>query len=309
MFSCIAMPGNTSPETISIQDNTLWGDFPPKIYENEIKELPPGTGFVVLPEVVVPEFIVVHAGHPTNTSAPQYWVPFKEYIKNVASGEIYANWPEETLRANILAIMSFTLNRVFTEWYRNQGYNFTITSTTALDQSYSHGRNIFTEISNVVDSLFTTYITRPNIRQPLFAQYCDGRRVTCPNWLNQWGSKYLGDQGHDAVSILRNYYGSDIYLMNANKVAGVPSSYPGTALQTGATGPNVRTIQEQLNAISNNFPAIPKIRVDGDFGEETRNAVMAFQRIFNMPQSGIVDFSTWYRISHIYVAVTGLAKL
>ena len=300
---------DSSPETIIIPDNTLWGHFPPKVYEDEVKELPPSSGFVVLPEVVVPEFIVVHGGHPTNRNAPKYWVPFKDYIKNVASSEIYANWPTETLKANILAIISFTLNRVFTEWYRNQGHDFTITNSTAVDQAFTQGRNIFTEISDVVDNLFNTYITRPNIRQPLFAQYCDGRRVTCPNWLSQWGSKYLGDQGYDAVSILRRYYGSDIYLANAPKVAGVPSSFPGTPLQTGSSGAEVRMIQEQLNTISNNFPAIPKIRVDGAFGEETRNAVLTFQRIFNMPQSGIVDFPTWYRISGIYVAVARLATL
>jgi len=253
--------------------------------------------------------MIVHGGHPTNTSAPTYWVPFKDYIKNVASSEIYANWPEETLKANILAIISFTLNRVFTEWYRNKGHDFTITNSTAVDQAYNHGRNIFTEISMVVDEIFTTYITRPGIRQPLFAQYCDGRRVTCPNWLSQWGSKHMGDQGYDAVSILRRYYGSDIYLASAPKVEGIPSSFPGTSLQTGSSGPDVRTIQEQLNTISNNFPAIPKLRVDGIFGEETRNAVMTFQRIFDIPQSGIVDFPTWYRISGIYVAVARLAAL
>lgn len=293
---------------VQIEDNTLWGVFPPKIPEDEVKELPAGEGFVVLPEVVIPEYIVVHTGQPENTSAPNYWVQFKDYIKNVASCEIYANWPEETLKANVLSIISFTLNRVYTEWYRNKGYNFTITNSTAFDQAFNYGRNIFDEISNVVDSIFNTYITRPGIRQPLFTQYCDGQRVTCPNWLSQWGSKYLGDQGYDAVSILRNYYGSDIYLMGAESVAGVPSSFPGTALQTGSSGPAVRTIQEQLNAISNNYPAIPKSRVDGVFGEGTRDAVLAFQKIFKIPQSGIVDFATWYRISDIYVAVARLAE-
>ena len=262
---------------------------------------------MVLPEVVIPEFIVVHAGRPTDASAPNYYVPFKDYIKNVACCEIYANWPEETLKANIWAIISLTLNRVYTEWYRGQGFNFTITNSTAFDQAFTYGRNIFDEISNVVDNIFNSYITRPGIRQPLFTQYNDGKRVNNPGWLSQWGSKYLGDQGRDAVSILKNYYGPNIYLENANKVAGVPSSYAGTPLQTGSVGPDVRTIQEQLNAISNNYPAIPKVRVDGIFGPETRNAVIEFQKIFNMPQTGIVDFATWYRISFIYVAVAGLA--
>ncbi|MCL2859909.1 MAG: peptidoglycan-binding protein [Oscillospiraceae bacterium] len=300
---------NKTTERIQIEDNTLWGDFPLKIPEDAVKELPPPTGFVVLPQVVIPEYIVVHAGVPDDTSAPNYYVPFKDYIKNVASSEVYANWPTETLVANILAILSLTLNRVYTEWYRGKGFNFTITNSTRFDQAFTYGRNIFDEISVIVDNIFNTYITKPEIRQPLFAQYNDGQRVNNPGWLSQWGSKYLGDQGYDHMSILRNYYGNSIFLANANSVAGVPSSYPGTALQTGSSGSNVTIIQEQLNAISNNYPAIPKMRVDGIFGPQTRDAVITFQGIFNMPQSGIVDFSTWYRISHIYVAVAKLAEM
>ncbi|MCL2547310.1 MAG: peptidoglycan-binding protein [Oscillospiraceae bacterium] len=191
-----------------------------------------------------------------------------------------------------------------TEWYRGQGYDFTITSTTQLDQKYTPGRNVFEEISRVVDDIFTTYITRPGIRQPLFAQYCDGRRVSCPNWMSQWGSKDLGDRGFAAIDILRRFYGSDIYLQQAEQVAGIPLSWPGTPLQTGSSGQYVRVIQEQLNRIGDNFPAIPKLRVDGVFGPATREAVETFQHIFHMPSDGIVNFATWYRISHIYVAVT-----
>jgi hypothetical protein len=209
----------------------------------------------------------------------------------------------------VLAIISFTLNRVYTEWYRGKGYDFTITSTTEFDQKFVYGRNFFSEISNIVDYLFTTFITRPGIRQPLLTQYCNGSTVTCPEWLSQWGSKMLGDQGYDAVQILRTYYGFDIFLMEAQRVAGIPVSYPGTPLQVGSVGPSVRTIQEQLNAISDKFPAIPKLRVDGIFGEQTRNAVMIFQQVFDLPQTGIVDFATWYRISIIYVAVERLAEL
>lgn len=183
-----------------------------------------------------------------------------------------------------------------------------ITYATAYDHFFVYGRNIYEEISNIVDEMFTTYVTRPGIRQPLFTQYCDGVRVTCPNWMSQWGSQELAEQGYSAVDILRYYYGDDIYLEQAEKVSGIPSSFPGN-LQSGDSGPNVRTIQEQLNAISNNYPAIPKIRVDGVFGEQTRDAVMAFQEIFNMPVSGIVDFPTWYQISGIYVAVEKLAEL
>ena len=302
--------GNNSQERIiSIDDHTLWGTFPPKTPEEEVKELPPSTGYVVLPNPVVPEFIVVHAGSPYDASAPNYWIRFADYIKNVASCEIYSTWPQETITANVLAILSFTLNRVYTEWYRGRGYNFTITNSTAFDQAFSYGRNIFREISTAVDNIFTTFITRPGIRQPLFAQYCDGRNTTCPTWLSQWGSKALGDQGYTALDILRSFYGYDIYLMQANKVDGVPVSYPGRALRVGSVGQNVRVVQEQLNAISNHYPAIPKLMVDGIFGQQTRNAVVTFQNIFRLTPDGVVGFNTWYRLSHIYVAVTRMAEL
>lgn len=296
-------------EVIPIYEHTLWGNFPPKTPEEEVKPLPPSMGYVVLPDPVVPEFIIVHAGTPSNTSAPNHWIPFKDYIKNVASCEIYATWPESTIKANVLAILSFTLNRVYTEWYRSKGYDFTITSSTAYDHAFSYGRNIYDEISVIVDDIFTTFVTREGIRQPLLTQYCDGKQVSCPNWMTQWGSKNLGDQGYSAINILKNFYGQDIYLMEAEKVAGVPSSFPGTNLQVGSTGPAVRTIQEQLNAISNNYPAINKNRVDGIFGQQTRTAVEKFQDIFRLPSTGIVDFATWYKISYIYVSVTKMAEL
>jgi hypothetical protein len=301
--------GVNVPESIVIPPHTLWYEYPPKIPEDPVKPLPEGQEFVVLPEPVVPETVIVHDGPPNDPNAPNYYVSFTDYIKNVACNEIYSTWPVEAIEANVLAIISFTMNRIYTEWYRNMGYSFTITSTTAYDQKFVYGRNFFSEISNIVDYLFTTFITKPGIRQPLLTQYCNGSTVTCPEWLSQWGSKTLGDQGLDAVQILRTYYGFDIFLMEAKRVSGIPISYPGTPLQLGSVGPSVRTIQEQLNSISNNFPAIPKIRVDGIFGEETRNAVTIFQRIFDLPQTGIVDFATWYRISHIYVAVERLAEL
>jgi hypothetical protein len=297
-----------SERNIFILPHTLWQTFPPKIPEGSVKPLPDSDGFIVLPEPVIPEYIIVHDGVPSNTSAQNYYVPFKDYIKNVASCEIYSTWPVETLEANILAIISFTLNRVYTEWYRGKGYDFTITNSTAYDQAFVYGRNIFSEISEVVDYLFTTYITKPNIRQPLFTQYCNGSNVTCPGWLSQWGSKELGDRGYDAVEILRQYYGSEIYLAAAEQVSGVPLSYPGEALTLGSTGESVRTVQEQLNAISDNYPAIQKVREDGVYDEQTAGAVRRFQEIFDLPQSGIVDFGTWYQISNIYVAVEKLAE-
>jgi len=300
---------NSQERLISIREHTLWGTFPPKIPEEEVKELPPPLGHVVLPDPVVPEFIIVHDGLPNDASAPNYWIPFTDYIKNVASCEIYSNWPLETITANVLAILSFTLNRVYTEWYRGKGYNFTITSSTAYDHAFSYGRNIFSEISSVVDDIFTSFITRPGIRQPLLAQYCDGKNVACPNWMTQWGSKALGDQGYSAIDILKSFYGYDIYLMQARKVDGVPSSYPGTALQMGTVGEYVRVIQEQLNAVSDHYPAIPKLRVDGIFGEQTRIAVETFQDIFRLSSDGIVGFNTWYKLSYIYVSVTRMAEL
>jgi len=287
----------------------LWGDFPPKNPESAVKELPPSSGFVVLTEPVIPETIIVHDGIPTNSSAANYYVPFKDYIKNVASCEIYCTWPSNTIHANILAILSFTLNRVYTEWYRNKGFDFTITGSTAYDQAFSYGRTIFEDIAFVVDEIFTTYITKPNIRQPLLAQYCDGQRVICPDWLSQWGSKDLGEQGYSPIDILRYYYGNEVYISEAQKVEGIPLSFPGFNLLSGSVGEAVRTIQEQLNRISDNYPAIHKIKADGIYGETTNNAVKKFQEIFQLPVTGIVDFATWYSISNIYVAVNKMSEL
>jgi hypothetical protein len=301
--------GEPRAEIIEIKEHTLWGVFPPKIPEAEVKPLPRAGGFVVLPEPVVPEFVIVHLGVPDDTTAQNVWVPFKDYIKNVASCEIYSTWPQSTLRANILAILSFTLNRVYTEWYRGKGYNFTITNSTAYDHSFSYGRNIFSNISVIVDEIFTTYITKPEIQQPLFTQYCDGVRVQCEIGMHQWGSKDLGEHGLSYLEILKRYYGYEIYLTQAEAVEGVPISYPGIPLTIGSTGENVRVIQRQLNEISNNFPAIPKLRVDGIYGNMTQQAVRIFQQIFNLPQTGVVDFATWFEISNIYVAVTRLAEL
>jgi len=257
-------------------------------------------------EPVIPEFIVVHDGRPDDASAPNYWVRFKDYIKNVACSEIYSTWKTEAIKANVLAILSFTLNRVYTEWYRGKGYDFTVTSSTAFDQSFSYGRTIFEEIGVVVDDLFTTYITKEGIAQPLFTQYFDGRRVQCGG-LSQWGSQALGEQGWDAVSILRKYYGAEIYLKSAERVEGVPLSYGGEVLSPGSEGEAVRTIQEQLNRISQNYPAIPKAPADGIYGPATQAAVLEFQKIFHLPQTGSVDFAGWYEISNVYVAVTNMA--
>lgn len=295
------------PQSIDIPYPTLWGEFPPKIPEAAIKPLPLPTGLVVLPRPVVPEWVVVHAGVPSDTSAPNYTVGFKDYVKNVASSEIYSTWPREAIKANVLAICSFTMNRIYTEWYRGKGYDFTITNSTAYDQSFTYGRNIFQEVSNVVDEVFTTYISKPDIIQPLFTQYSDGRRVVREGWLSQWGSKELADQNYTALQILKNYYGYDIILKQAETVEGIPLSFPGTTLTLGSSGEAVQTIQRQLNAISNNFPAIPKVAADGVYGEQTQAAVKKFQEIFNLPVTGDVNFGTWYQISNIFVAVEKLS--
>lgn len=291
-----------------IPAHTLYGDYPPKIAEAEIKPVTE-TGEIVLSRVVVPEYIVVHDGSPRDSTATNYYVKYKDYIKNVASSEIYATWPENTIRANVLAIMSFTLNRVYTEWYRNKGYDFTITSSTAFDHKWIPERNIFDSISVIVDELFADYLSRPNVRQPILTQYCDGRRVSCPNWLTQWGSKALGDQGLTAIEILRYYYGDDMYINTAQEISGIPSSWPGYTLEQGASGEKVLQMQEQLRVISGAYPAIPKVEADGIYGPATAQAVEKFQSVFGLPVTGTVDYSTWYKISEIYVGVSRIAEL
>ena len=293
-------------ETIVIPDHTLYGDYPPKIPEDEIKPMDE-SGEIVLSRVVIPEYIIVHDGVPSDPTAANYYVRYRDYIKNVVSSEIYATWPESAIYANTLAIMSFTLNRVYTEWYRNKGYNFTITSSTAYDQKWIRSRNIYTNVDRLVDSIFANYLSRPGVRQPIFTSYCDGRNVTC-NGLSQWGSKYLGDEGYSPIEIIRYYYGSDMYINTAVAVSGVPSSWPGYNLSVGASGEKVQQIQQQLNRIAQNYPAIPKITADGIFGYRTADAVRVFQRVFNLPQSGIVDYPTWYKISEVYVGVSRIAE-
>lgn len=288
--------------------HTLYGDYPPKIAEAEIKPLT-DTGEIVLSRVVVPETVVVHDGSPSDSTAKDYYVPYRDYIKNVASSEIYATWPESTITANILAIMSFTLNRVYTEWYRNKGYDFTITSSTAYDHKWIANRNIFENISLIVDEIFDQFLSRPDVRQPILTQYCDGKRVTCPNWMSQWGSKTLGDRGYSPIEILRNYYGDDMYINTAEQISGIPSSWPGYNLEVGSSGDKVRQMQEQLDRIAQVYTAIPRLTNDGIFGANTQRAVKEFQSIFGLPSTGIVDFRTWYKISQIYVGITRIAEL
>ncbi len=293
-------------KVVIIPAHTLFGLYPPKIPEDEIKPMP-DTGEIVLSRVVIPEYVIVHDGVPQDTSVGNYWVRYKDYIKNVASCEIYSTWPENAIYANILAIQSFTLNRVYTEWYRGQGYNFTITSSTAYDQKWVYGRNIFENIDYLVDTIFANFLSRPGVRQPIFTSYCDGNRVTCDG-LSQWGSKYLADEGYTPIEILRYYYGNDMYINTAEVISGVPSSWPGYDLTIGASGEKVRQLQTQLNRIARNYPAIPLIMPDGIYGPATAEAVRVFQGIFDLPQTGITDYATWFEVSDIYVGVTRIAE-
>lgn len=255
----------------------------------------------------VPQRITVHLGAP-NTQAENVTVDFPDYIKNVASSEIYPTWDESALRANILAIVSFALNRVYTEFYRSRGYDFDITNNTAYDQAFVNGRSFFTNISQLVDTLFNDYIRRPGFVEPLAAKYCNGTTVTCEG-LSQWGSQELAQQGYNSIQILKSYYG-DIEIVSNAPVQNYTSSYPGTPIRRGNIGPYVVVIQTELNRISQNYPAIPKIpKIDGIFGEKTEAAVVAFQDIFNLQPDGIVGQATWYALVRLYTAVTNLAEL
>ena len=255
----------------------------------------------------VPQRITVHLGSPSSNAA-NVTVNFSDYVKNVASSEIYPTWDESALRANILAITSFALNRVYTEFYRSRGYDFEITNNTAFDQAFVNGRSYFENVSRLVDELFNDYLRRPGFVEPLAAKFCNGTTVTCEG-LSQWGSQNLARQGYTYEQILRSYYG-DVEIVTNAPVLGLMSSYPGTPLRNGSTGPNVVTLQVALNRISQNYPAIPKIpAADGIFGSRTQAAVTAFQRIFGLTPDGIVGPATWYEIVRLYTAVTRLSEL
>ena len=301
------VPGGVGSDIV-IPAHTLYGYYPPKIAEAEIKPMDE-SGEIVLSRVVVPETIIVHDGSPSDSTAKDYYVPYRDYIKNVASSEIYATWPDSTITANVLAILSFTLNRVYTEWYRNKGYTFTITSSTAYDHKWIYGRNIYDNISLIVDEIFDQFLSRPGVRQPILTQYCDGRRVQCPNWMTQWGSKDLGDRGYSPIEIIRYFYGDDMYINTAEAISGIPASWPGYNLSVGSSGDKVRQMQEQLDEIAKVYTSIQRIAADGIFGNATREAVREFQNIFGLPSTGVVDFRTWYKISQIYVGVTRIAEL
>lgn len=255
----------------------------------------------------VPQTITVHLG-PPDSNAANVTVPFSDYVKNVASSEIYPTWDESALRANIYAIVSFALNRVYTEFYRSRGYDFDITSSTAIDQFFVNGRSYFENISRLVDELFNDYLRRPGFVEPLAAKFCNGTTVTCEG-LSQWGSQNLASQGYTTTQILRSYYGN-VEIVNNAPIRGISSSYPGSPLRRGSSGPNVVVIQVELNRISQNYPAIPKLTpVDGIFGSRTEASVRKFQEIFGLEVDGVVGKATWYALVRLYTAVTQLSEL
>ncbi|MBE6786863.1 MAG: spore cortex-lytic protein [Ruminococcaceae bacterium] len=261
---------------------------------------------ILLP--TIPETITVHLG-PPNSTAQNVTVPFTQYVKNVASSEIYPTWPENALRANIYAIISFALNRVYTEYYRSRGYDFDITNSTQFDQAFKPDREIFENIGYIVDEIFNDYIVRQGSVQPLFAAFCNGTTSTCQG-LSQWGTVPLAEQGLTPFEILQNFYGNDIGIVNDAPVGFTEESYPGVPLKLGDSGNNVQIIQTELNRIARNYPAIPKIaQINGIFGLDTEAAVRKFQEIFNLTQNGQVDKATWYKIKQYYNGVKGLSDL
>lgn len=258
-------------------------------------------------EVIIPSTITVHLGRPKE-NAENVTIPFIDYIKNVASSEVYPTWPEAALRANIYAQTTFALNRVFTRWYRSQGYPFDITNSTQCDQAFKYGRDVFLPVSRIVDEIFNDYIRRIGSFEPLFAQYCNGTTTTC-NGLSQWGTVDLANAGQIPFEILQNYYGDDIEIVRDAFVGEAQDSYPGMPIKIGDTGKYPSVIQIELNRISQNYPKIPKVEVDGRYGEQTAEAVRVFQEIFNLEPTGIVDKDTWYRLVRIYISVKRLSEL
>ena len=256
----------------------------------------------------IPEYITVHLGAP-DSNAPNITLPFADYIANTASSEIYPTWPENAIRANVYAQISFALNRIYTEFYRSRGYDFDITNSTAFDQSFVNGRNVFENVQRIVDEIFNSYIRRRGNIEPLFAAYCDGIEVQC-NGLSQWGSVALAEEGYTPFEILQYYYGNDIDIISNATVEGASQSAPPFPLSVGSSGDKVRVLQLRLNRISDNYPSIPKVAaIDGIFAEDTESAVMRFQEIFGLSSDGVVGNATWYAVNRIYNAVKRLNEL
>ncbi|MDR1699861.1 MAG: peptidoglycan-binding protein [Lachnoclostridium sp.] len=299
----------TEPETCyDIPKHVLYGEYPPKIAEDEVKHSPAFDEKEHI-RMVIPETIVVHNGPPTDSSAKNYKISYRDYIKSAASCGIYATWPDAALEANILTIMSLTLNRIYTEWYRNKGYHFTITGSGAYDQKWSPHMTVYERISLITDSIFSNFLSRPNVTQPIFTQYSDGLKTNNSSWISRWGSKSLAEDGQPALQILKKYYGDSIYINSTSEISGSPSLWPGSTLYEGANSDKIRQVQLWLNVVSDIYNEIPKITADGTFGEKTKEAVLLFQKIFHLPQTGSIDFRAWYKISSAYVAMNRTAGL
>ncbi|ADL50631.1 peptidoglycan-binding protein [Clostridium cellulovorans] len=297
---------NNIEDIITITENTLLGNYPAKIPESQFpRPNQPPSFYISREKWLNPDTIMVHYGHPKDTNAANHKEDFKYYLKSVLATEINPNWPKEAIKANATAVMSFALNRIFTEWYTAKNKKFHITSSTAVDQACIHGRNTFASIDEVVDDLFTNYIEKPNYEFPLLAQYTDGVNVKTPSgWLSQWGSKHLADRGKTAEEILKFYYSSDIRIRKLKKMGNLTPSYPGFPLQIGSTGEPVKIIQTSLNKIATHYPLIPKSNVDGNLGSVTKKAIETFQGIFNLPKTGTANYATWHKISDIYVGIS-----
>ncbi len=300
------------PITMSRQGGKMTYDIPP-LNVNQCSQSGPAPeegapSPIILDNIVIPEYITVHLGRPTE-DAENVTVPYVDYIKNVCCSEIYATWPEDAIIANVYCQMSLVLNRVFTEWYRGRGYPFDITNSTSFDQYFVPNRNIFENISQIVDSIFNIHIRKFNFVEPFYAEYCNGTTATCPG-LKQWGTVTLAEDGLSPLEILRYYYGSGVNLYTADFIEGIPSSYPGSPLSVGSTGSDVVVIQQQLTRIIQNYPGIPAIgAIDGVFGSATEASVKSFQSVFDLVADGIVGKSTWYKISYIFTSVKKLAEL
>lgn len=287
---------------VNIDPIVLSDEYSPKYNEDA-----PSILAKVYTQVLIPEYIIVHDGVPDDYTASKYYVNFSEYIKNVASSEIYPTWEKEALKANVLAIISFTLNRVYSEWYLSNGYNFTITSSTSYDQKYTTGKTSFDTINEVVDEVLPMYIKRISKEEPLFSQYCDGETTKNEGWLYQWGSNSLAQNGYTYDKILKYYYGDNLEFKNALYTGGLPTSYPGYNLSLGDCGEMVKKIQEYINIIRGNYPGLIEItNPNGEFDENTEDSIIYFQKVFYLSVTGIVDFNTWYKISYLYVAITGM---
>lgn len=287
-------------EEIILDPIVIEGNYSAKYEEKQLSKFTPK----ILKKVLIPEYLIVHDGYPNDSSAPNYYVNFSDYIKNVASCEVYPTWNKEALKANILAIISFTLNRIYTEWYQSKGYNFSITSITAYDQKYSYGKTYFDSISLIVDEVMPVYIKRSGNEEPLFAQYCDGKVTQNKGWLYQWGSNELAGNGYNYEYILKYYYGNNLSFEKADYISGLPTSFPGYNLSKGDCGEEVKVIQEQMNIIRGNYPGLIEIKnTNGEFDDNTEESIKFFQKTFYLKVTGIVDYDTWYKLSYLYTAI------